>query len=448
MRASAEVVQQNVEAAAELARSAARPMTPAQRMKGWQAVTFRLDGRKRPAGRIALASILALGATAAAAVMVVRPSRHNPTPGGQILAFAVEGGEIGDGGYVRSFSSTGAVLRFSEGTQMRLMPGARGRLGKVDGHGARFAIEQGEAEVKVTPRPGARWLVDAGPFLITVRGTVFTASWDGATERLDVDMTKGLVSVTGPLAEDAVAVRAGQHLTVNVQRKEVLLRQNDLVRAQTGPHATSLPPAPSEAPAAPQGAPPRTHDSRSTAAEQGPRGSRTAGGRLTRGTASRGRLSPGPRSWATALGAGDFEGILQDAERRGIEESLAEAPAADLAALGDAARYRRRDALARQVLTTERARFPKSARARDAAFLLGRLEDAAPDGGSRAIEWYDRYLKEAPLGVYASEALGRKMTTTATVRGPDAAREIASEYLRRFPSGTYSATAHAFLDGR
>jgi hypothetical protein len=446
MRASAEVVQQNVEAAAELARSAARPMTPAQRMKGWQAVTFRLDGRKRPAGRIALASILALGATAAAAVMVVRTSRHNPTPGGQILAFAVEGGEIGDGGYVRSSSPTGAVLRFSEGTQMRLMPGARGRLGKVDGHGARFAIEQGEAEVKVTPRPGARWLVDAGPFLITVRGTVFTASWDGATERLDVDMTKGLVSVTGPVAEDAVAVRAGQHLTVNVQRKEVLLRQNDLVRAQLGAHATALPPAPSEAPTATP--PARARDSRSTTSEQGPRGSRTSGGRPARGTTSHGRLLPGPRSWATALGAGDFEGILQDAERRGIEESLAEAPAADLAALGDAARYRRRDALARQVLTTERTRFPKSARARDAAFLLGRLEDSAPDGGSRAIEWYDRYLKEAPLGAYASEALGRKMTTTATVRGPDAAREIASEYLRRFPSGTYTATAHAFLDGR
>src|SRR3569833_1377794 len=94
-----------------------------------------------------------------------RATRHATPPDGDARAYRIEGGESGDGGYVRSFAAGGPVLRFAEGTSMHLMPGARGRLGRIDAHGARFAIEQGEAEVKVPPRPGARWLIDVGFFL-------------------------------------------------------------------------------------------------------------------------------------------------------------------------------------------------------------------------------------------------------------------------------------------
>jgi TolA-binding protein len=96
-------------------------------------------------------------------------------------------------------------------------------------------------------------------------------------------------------------------------------------------------------------------------------------------------------------------------------------------------------------LLAERARFPRSARAHDAAFFLGRLEEAS--GGASAIEWYDRYLQEAPLGAYASEALGRKMTATARLQGPRAARELATVYLQRYPSGSYAASARGLLAG-
>jgi hypothetical protein len=151
------------------------------------------------------------------------------------------------------------------------------------------------------------------------------------------------------------------------------------------------------------------------------------------------------RGWAASLAAGDVDGVLADAERRGLEATLAGAPAADLAALADAARYRRRNPIARRALLAERARFPSSSRARDAAFLIGRIEDDTPGGGERGIEWYDRYLEEAPAGAYASEALGRKMTATKGTRGIEAARELARDYLRRFPGGTYSAAARALL---
>jgi len=228
-----------LEAVAQLARVASRGMTPLERMEGFQIVTSRL-GTRRPRRTALWALSLAGTMAAASGVVLVRMSKHVGTPASDAIGYRVEGGEIGDGGYVRSYDPTGAVLRFDEGTELRLMTGARGRLTSIDHLGARLAIEEGEAEVKVTPRPGARWLVDAGPFLITVRGTVFTASWDGAKGQLDVKMRKGLVSVTGPLAEGMLAVRAGQHLTVNMQKKEVVLRE---VEGSDAPSAAEAPPA-------------------------------------------------------------------------------------------------------------------------------------------------------------------------------------------------------------
>ena len=96
---------------------------------------------------------------------------------------------------------------------------------------------------------------------------------------------------------------------------------------------------------------------------------------------------------------------------------------------------------------TERLRFPKSERASDAAFLLGRMVESKGDDLGRALEWYDVYLKEAPSGAYSSEALGRKMTATQRLDGAAAARQIADEYIRRFPKGTYAGAARALLSG-
>jgi len=146
------------------------------------------------------------------------------------------------------------------------------------------------------------------------------------------------------------------------------------------------------------------------------------------------------------LAAGELDRVLADAERRGVGTVLAQAPEAELAALADAARYRRRGELARRALLAERARFPRSSRARDAAFLLGRIEEDRSGGGPRALEWYDRYLEEAPTGAFASEALGRKMTATDRTRGVEPTRAVAREYLRRFPEGSYANAARAFVE--
>ena len=118
------------------------------------------------------------------------------------------------------------------------------------------------------------------------------------------------------------------------------------------------------------------------------------------------------------------------------------------AALADAARFQRDGELARQALLAQRRRFAGSARAAEASFLLGRLEDATDSGHARALEWYDRYMKEAPHGTYVSEALGREMLVLEETGQHSAAAVIAANYLRRFSGGTYAHAARAILRAR
>ena len=152
------------------------------------------------------------------------------------------------------------------------------------------------------------------------------------------------------------------------------------------------------------------------------------------------------RSWAAALSAGDFDEILAEAERD-LGRALAARNTDELAALADAARYRRHDDVARRALHAQRRRFPTSPRAADAAFFLGRLDENG-GGLARALGWYDRYLSESPGGSYAAEALGRKMIAIREVSGPTAARDVADEYIRRFPRGSYAGAAEALRRDR
>jgi len=151
----------------------------------------------------------------------------------------------------------------------------------------------------------------------------------------------------------------------------------------------------------------------------------------------------GGRRWAAELARGSWDGILADVDREGIDATLANASSEDLFALADAARYRRRTDLARAALLAQRQRFPRDARALDAIFLLGRVEELRAQGAAQAITWYDDYLARAPAGSYAAEALGRKMILTHERNGRSAAQPIADEYLRRFPGGSYAGAARA-----
>lgn len=332
--------------------------------------------------------------------------------------YAIEGGSVLDGGYLRESGHDGVKLVFTEGSRVQLMPGTRGRLRSADAQGARVAIEQGTASFNVIPGSERRWLVEVGPFVVAVKGTVFTVSWDPSSERFELKLRRGRVVVTGPVSGGDIALRAGQRLVVSLPKAETVITDEDSDDAAHEP-ATSPAPPPDPLPSA--------------MIKDKPTGTSPAHVSAT---------SPkNPRRWTEALANGNWDGILEDAERTGMASALDQASSEDLFALADAARYRHRPELARAALLAERRRFPNSPRALDAIFFLGRVEETRDDGVRQAVAWYDEYLARVPSGQYAAEALGRKMTLVSESRGPDEARPIADEYLRRFPKGSYAGPA-------
>jgi ferric-dicitrate binding protein FerR (iron transport regulator) len=419
----------------EVVRDGAEPRTPVEIERGLSSLLARIDSnraRRRVTVRWGLVRWALFGGAAAMCFVIgvgatsyFQERMHtsaSPTPG-----YRIEGGSVLEGGYLRERGHTGIKLSFSEGSKLVLLPGTRGRLRTVDENGARVAIENGTASFQVNPAAHRRWSVEVGPFLVTVKGTVFTVAWDPSSEQFELRLRHGRVVVSGPVSGGEIALRAGQRLRVSLPRAETLIteeRPEDLIDALVAA------PAPVET-GAPVTRPSETRDKPAV-----PKASGVA--------------SPSPiarardeRRWAEKLARGNWDRILEDVERTGIATALAEASSEDLFALANAARYRRRTDLARAALLAERRRFPESPRALDAVFLLGRVEESRERGTQQALAWYDEYLALAPTGVYAAEALGRKMTLTNDLGGQGKARTIAEEYLRRFPDGSYAGSARA-----
>jgi TolA-binding protein len=145
---------------------------------------------------------------------------------------------------------------------------------------------------------------------------------------------------------------------------------------------------------------------------------------------------------------GGFRDVLAEAKAVGIDAVLARRSLDDLAALATAARLSGENEIARRALSAQRSRFPGTAAAAEAAFLLGRLAEDVDRNPAAAAAWYDRCLEEAPVGDLAAEALGRQLGLVATsatrTRAP--VRSAARRYLDRFPDGPHAARARALLD--
>lgn len=316
-----------------------------------------------------------------------------------------------------------ADVRFSDGTLVRMEPHARGRVVRVDRDGATVAVYEGKLHVNVQHRANARWLFDAGPFEVRVHGTAFSISWNAATAQFDLQMESGVVSVAGPLSGEEIVLRAGQRLSVTLG--------DHAKRARPKSAPVTGPPEPDDAGATPAPAavlsPPDNErpDASASAPDRAP---------------------VVAKGWRAELAEGHAAPIIAEAQRQGLGRVLDTADSEDLAALADAARYVGNEDVARRALHAQRQRFPGSKRAAEAAFLLGRLEGESPGGVARALVWYDRCLTEAPSGVYASEALGRKMMVLERSGQHEDAIKIARAYLNRFATGSYAHAASVLID--
>ncbi|MFT3766778.1 MAG: FecR domain-containing protein [Minicystis sp.] len=412
----------------------------------------REGGRRAASGwRARRAPVLLAAAVLAAAAAVLFWPRAR-------LRYEVVGATLAPSAYVRvPASGPEAALRFSDGTEVVFAAGGRGRVAEVGARGARIVIESGRARVHVAHLPGAEWSVEAGPFAIAVTGTAFDVSWKAEEGELEVRLRVGSVVVRGPLSPAGVPMHAGQRLTARLGDRELRIVE------ETGSAGTTADAEAAAARAASEGGAVGSAGAVvggagavvGTAAERvvGPAPSVTGAERVVvpapAATANE-RVAAAPKAsrreeaapaWQRRVKAGDFRGVIADAEARGIDATLAEASLADLEALADAARYAGRADVAGKVLGAERARFPGTVEAKTAAFLLGRLAEDAQASPGAAIGYYDAYLAEAPDGAFASEALGRKMNAVHRSAGAAAARPIAEAYLRRFPGGSYAAVA-------
>lgn len=397
-----------------LAREELGEMSVRHRAEGRLKVNAHYVSRTPRRGRFVarFAATMILGATMVVGLLWLRGHAT------QEISYVVQGGRIDATGFVQRNGEAEPTLRFSDGTQVAFLAGAQVRIKSVSQDGARIQLS-GKIDVSVVPKARGHWLFDAGPFVILVTGTAFKAEWREAEQRLEIQLKTGAIQVSGASLHEPIALKAGQSLVISAREKQVAIRDPaglSPAKAATSAQHEALPgTAPSPSPA--------------RAEPASPSGSTTV---------------PARSNWTTELVAGRFSLILEEAEQRGLDSVLAAGSSDELAALSDAARYSRREDVARRALAAQRRRFPKSSRAHDAAFLLGRLEEAAQHP-ELALDWYDRCLNEAPRSTYASEALGRKMTLAQRLHGAARARPIAQEYLRRFETGTYAAAAQALL---
>ncbi len=411
--------------AAELARQHLGHLSDRQREAILSAVRSKMADR-RQSRALRRSTWVVAAAGACAAIVAIGVSRHH----GRVepLSYRVEGADLRAGGYVEAGPSNRPVVRFSDGSEVALAEAARVHVRSVDEHGAQVTVDEGHAHAYITHAVATHWSFEAGPFVVNVTGTAFGISWVGDESRLDVRLENGAVTVSGPVFDKPVALRAGQWLTVRA--RDVLIR--DL--ASPEPEGKKEPAEPS-----------RDLEPESMATAE-PSVDVSAPRRAKHRSVAP-TVSALDHHWSAELADGKFSAIVDEALHIGLDAAFSSSGSEDLAALADAARYTRQYEVARGAFLSQRRRFPASERAHVAAFSLGRLADAQQDGRG-ALSWFETYLMEAPDGVYASEALGRKMLLVQQIDGNDAARPLAEAYVRRFPSGTYARTAHALTLGR
>jgi hypothetical protein len=370
--------------------------------------TFRQARRHRK--RIAVG--LTIAATLVAGLARLRLRREAGVL--PVLSYRVDNQEPPAGGYIVVPETADSLLAFSDGSSVKMVARARGRVVEVNDHGATVALDDGKVSVDIVPRPHARWIFEAGPFRINVHGTAFTVAWNPGEAVFEVRLLRGAVSVVSPLAEQEIPLGAGQSLRASLRDQTVTV----------GTMSRVVPPATDKAGfAAPPREPPREAPSTLVEPARWPH-----------------------RGWMTALEKNRVGDILAEADRCGRAAVLGRADSDDLWAVANAARYAGRYLLAEQALSAHRRRFASSDRSREAAFLLGRLHEQDRYGPEESLGWYDRFLVEARAGVGVSDALGRKMTLLQRWKRHTEAVAVARDYLRRFPGGTYAPAARALVE--
>lgn len=369
----------------------------------------------------------AVGATLVAVLVIVWVwvARDEPTAAFQVGEPPITGSL---GSWVAASEDQDVPLRFSEGSTVTLRPGTRLRVAEATEHGATLLVERGAVGAKIVHQgPQTRWTLRAGPFELRVVGTSFDASWDPARQTLKVAVQKGAIVANGPLLPPDRRVEAGEQLVVEVRDQRMAVGK--------------LPPPESE----------RSDDEPASEPEPGgaggtPSAGSTAGAQSGAGGKAEARQreaasADASSSWRELAAERKYREAMRELDRVGFEQQVARASASELLQLADVARFAGQPGRARQALLQMRTRH--GARGHS-AFLLGRISADQLGSSGEAVRWFETYLREAPNGALAEQALGR-IVDIQRHGSPKAAQQAAKRYLARYPDGAYAALARSVL---
>jgi len=359
----------------------------------------------------------ALGLAAAAALYVSQKPSN--------LTFDIGSGNRHGtiGNWVSASAHESLPLRFSDGTRIVLEDTAQARVTELQAKGAHVVLERGQLAASVVHQKDTHWELQAGPFTVFVRGTRFNLHWSPESATFSLELKEGKVDVTGPGLSGYQSVDAGQTLEVSGGPRGWHVGNPAAASANESGDATSPANTPEETGAV---------DINALA----PVGSVAL---------PRSGVSADP-SWQELATAGNYGDALTLAKKTGLAKIYTSGTVADLARLAQVARFAGASDTARGALRAIRERFAGSPQAAMATFDLGRLSFDSSGRYLEAAHWFREYLREFPYGNLAREALGRLVESLE--RGGDhmGAREAASDYLLKYPSGPHAGLARRLLD--
>jgi len=322
------------------------------------------------------------------------------------------------GKYVAPETKEPLALRFSEGSVVQLAPGARARVARTTTHGATVLIETGGAQVNVVHRPATDWTILAGPYTVRVTGTAFNLDFESATQKFELKMQSGVVTVDGPGLAHPVEVARDQKFVHYV---------GDVTFEKEDPHATEV--------ATDAATAKSLHEDIATES--------AASRRTSPNEPSNAHESLVKSGWAAEVARGEYASVLKKANEKGWSQVLEGSSAQDLMAVANAARFLGRSEASREAFQALRRRFKGSTAALQATYLLGRLSEA---GSTKdALSWYVQYEREAPNGPLIAEAVGRQLLLLQATGDRSGTERLAREYVSRFPDGPYAGVARKIV---
>jgi hypothetical protein len=368
---------------------------------------FQKARAERASSKQWLIPLFAAATAAAVTFIVLRPAPPPPT---EAPLTASVRGKPGQGyEFVGVFDAEEEIIDFSDGSEVAVRPDSQIRVQSITANGAAVSLERGSAHVSVVHREKTQWSFAAGPYRVAVIGTKFELKWNPDTGGMEVTMDDGVVEVEGP----------------GLRRQRIVSKQK--LEAFAYPPSSAISDV-IETPPEPEVV--------AKVEEPEPAPSRSAKKKF--GTA---KPVPSGPTWRYLADKGDAKGAMWAADQAGFTWLLNSMPKADVLLLGDTARAARDTVHATEAWLAVRSRFRGTPEANLAAIKLGSLAAEFQRNDALAQTWFARAVAESPNGPHSQTAMGLWLQSLVRSGSASKAKQVASDYLKRFPNGDQAETA-------